>query len=96
MWNFDYKKITAQLIHTYFKKTLNKHNIMDMPSFMSKHTVFFFISKKTFIEKKNYFKMRHEVAKRITNNKNLCTYQKKKKNLCTRKKRIYKHWNGIT
>ena len=31
-------------------------------------------------------KMRHEVAKRITNNKNLCT----------RKKRIYKHWNGIT
>ena len=23
--------------------------------------------------------MRHEVAKRITNNKNLCTYQKKKK-----------------
>lgn len=43
MWNFDYKKITAQLIHTYLKKkTLNKHNIMDMPSFMSKHTVFFY------------------------------------------------------
>ena len=34
------KKIAAQLIHIYFKKTLNKHNIMDKPFFMSKHTVF--------------------------------------------------------
>jgi len=81
------KKSQHNLFIHIFKKTLNKHNIMDMPSFMSKHTVFFY--KKNFIEKKRKTtscKMRHEVAKRITNNKNLCT----------RKKRIYKHWNGIT
>ena len=31
--------------------------------------------------------MRHEVAKRITNNKNLCTYQKKKKKIYAQEKR---------
>ena len=31
--------------------------------------------------------MRHEVAKRITNNKNLCTYKKKKKKICVQEKR---------
>ena len=57
---------------------------MDMPSFMSKHTVFFFISKKTFIEKKKDYFMQNEAWSSQKNYK-----QQKFMYLSKKKKKIY-------